>query len=173
MTLEARLAQLRTLWPDLEWSDARLEEYDHDVIHLDENWVFRFACKVREHEPLGLEIALSQLNEEAASLLEGDVPSGGPTTDRLRRLAMARYRCGRLADGMQASRAVLLQDRTCIRSLHNMVLASLMRGRLVHATAWLRRALASHPRDEGLRRLRIRLWAQRIVRRCGIGRSDD
>ncbi len=58
MTLEARLAQLRTLWPDLEWSDARLEEYDHDVIHLDENWVFRFACKVHEHEPLDLEIAL-------------------------------------------------------------------------------------------------------------------
>jgi len=135
----------------------------------------------REHDPIGAaretdraaELLLAvQLNEEAAAMLEVDAPSGTPTPDRLRRLAMARYRSGRLADGMQASRSVLLQERTCIRSLHNMVLASLMRGRLAHASAWLRRAMEAHPRDEGLRRLRIRLWAQRILRRCGIGRSD-
>ena len=58
LALEHRLSQLQHLWPDLEWSEARLEEYDHDVVHLDERWVFRFACKVREHEPLDIELAL-------------------------------------------------------------------------------------------------------------------
>ena len=110
------------------------------------------------------------LNQEAAMLLESE-GNGGASSDRLRRLAMARYRAGQLSAGMQASRVVLLTEPDCIRSLHNMVLASIMRGRLVHASAWLRRALRAHPRDEGLRRLRIRLWAQRTIRWCGFGHT--
>ncbi len=134
----------------------------------------------REHDAAGArrqtdrvaELLLSvDLNEEAATLLEADAHDE-PSAERLRRLAMARYRSGRLAAGMQASRAVLLKERDCIRSLHNMVLASIMRGRLVHASAWLRRALRAHPRDEGLRRLRFRLWAQWAARRCGLGRRS-
>ena len=134
-----------------------------------------------EHDPEGARretdrvadlLLAVDLNAEAVTLLEGD-PVGEPAPDRLRRLAKARYRGGQLAEGMQASRAVLLKEPDCIRSLHNMVLASLMRGRLVQAKAWLGRALKVHPRDEGLRRLRIRFWAQWTARRCRIGRGHD
>ena len=58
MKLEQRLEQLKAFWPDLVWSDARLEECDHDVVILDDIWVFRFACKVADHEPLRPEIAI-------------------------------------------------------------------------------------------------------------------
>ena len=57
-SLETRLHRLRELWPDLEWDDARIEWCDHDVVLLDDKWVFRFAAKDPRHEPLQLEIAV-------------------------------------------------------------------------------------------------------------------
>jgi len=111
------------------------------------------------------------MNEEAADVLDGSRERETPKVDRWRSLAMARFRCGDLEGGITASRAVLRMEAGCLRSMHNLVLASLMQGRLVHAACWLRRGLAAHPRDEGLRRLRIRYWAQRTLRHIGIGRS--
>jgi len=111
------------------------------------------------------------MNAEAATVLDASMERETPTVDRWRSLAMARFRSGDMEGGSRASRAVLRTDAACLRSMHNLVLASLMQGRLVHAASWLRRGLASHPRDEGLRRLRIRCWAQRMLRHIGIGRS--
>ena len=58
MELEQRLGELRRLWPDLDWEEAELLHYDHDVVLLDDSYVFRFACEDPEHEPLEQEVKL-------------------------------------------------------------------------------------------------------------------
>ena len=58
MELEQRLDELQRLWPDLEWEEAELLENDHDVVLLDDSYVFRFACEDPEHEPLEQEVKL-------------------------------------------------------------------------------------------------------------------
>ena len=58
MDLQRRLKELQQLWPDLEWVEAKLLNYDHDVVLLDEDYVFRFACEDPEHEPLEREVKL-------------------------------------------------------------------------------------------------------------------
>lgn len=110
------------------------------------------------------------LNLQAGVILQKCLKMGA-SVERWRRLAMARYRCGDLDAGMHASRAALRLEPDCLRSLHNLTLASLMLGRLNHAGVWLRRGLRRSPRDEGMRRLRIRYLAQRALRSIGIGRS--
>ena len=56
MELDQRLNELRQMWPDLQWQNARLIECDHDVVILDKSLVFRFLCENLEHEPLEREI---------------------------------------------------------------------------------------------------------------------
>ena len=58
MELEQRLDELQRLWPDLEWEEAELLDNDHDVVLLDDSYVFRFACGDPEHEPLEQEVKL-------------------------------------------------------------------------------------------------------------------
>jgi aminoglycoside 2''-phosphotransferase len=71
MDLETRLKQLIELWPDLTWSDARKLDHDHDVILLDDAYVFRFACEDAEHEPLEREVRfLEKLLETGISVPE-------------------------------------------------------------------------------------------------------
>ena len=129
------------------------------------------SIAIGETDHLANLLLAAGMNAEAATVLDASMERETPTVDRWRSLAMARFRSGDMEGGSRASRAVLRTDAACLRSMHNLVLASLMQGRLVHAASWLRRGLASHPRDEGLRRLRIRCWAQRILRHIGIGRS--
>lgn len=56
MELEKCLDQLNKLWPELNWKDAKILDYDHDVVFLDNSYIFRFACDDPEHEPLEREV---------------------------------------------------------------------------------------------------------------------
>jgi Flp pilus assembly protein TadD len=104
---------------------------------------------------------LMEVNEpgRAAELL-GAVVSSGESADVLRQLALARFRSGDHAGGAAASRRVLRIDRTCVRSMHNLALSAMQHGRLHVAAEWIRRGLNAGAHDEGLRRLRIRLWME-------------
>ena len=53
-------------------------------------------------------------------------------------------------------------------SIHNLALAALEDGRLRIAAGWIDRGLAFDRHDDGLRRLRMRLWLRSIAR--GLGR---
>lgn len=82
----------------------------------------------------------------------------------LRKLALARYRCGDLAGGDQASRRLHRADPADRAAAYNLALSALQRGELAEARTWIRTGLATHPRDGGLRRLRIRLWMLHLAR---------
>lgn len=68
MDLTQRLKQLHKTWPDLRWDCARLIERDHDVVILDDAFVFRFECQDPEHEPLGTEVCFLQSLRERADI---------------------------------------------------------------------------------------------------------
>lgn len=109
-------------------------------------------------------------NAEAATAAAEGIDHAGATAERHRRLALASFRGEEQLRGWTASRRALRMEPGCVRSLHNLTLASLQAGRLDLATIWLHRGLGVHPRDEGLRRLRVRLWLQRCGRLFGFGR---
>ncbi len=48
--------------------------------------------------------------------------------------------------------------------MHNLALAALEDGRLRIAAGWIRQGLEVDRHDDGLRRLRMRLWMKSIVR---------
>lgn len=77
----------------------------------------------------------------------------------LRQLALARFSAGDLAGGVADSRRVLKLDPTCVGSFHNLALAMLRSGRPRRAAAFIRAGMRVDGQDEGLRRLRIRVWA--------------
>ena len=99
---------------------------------------------------------------KAAELLELSLKSG-ETADRLRMLALARFSCGERLRGSAASRRVLRLDPRCIRSIHNLAFAALQEGQLRMASGWLQRGLRLNHNDDGLRRLRIRLWIAQLA----------
>lgn len=106
----------------------------------------------------------ADLASDAARLLDilvrNDADSG---LDRLRNLAEARFRAGDLKGGRAASRRVLRHDPTCVASIHNLALVSLLEERHDEAAAWIARGRAIDRRDEGLRQLRVRLLIGRCV----------
>lgn len=110
------------------------------------------------------------LDREAAITMAGGIERVGPTADRLRRLALSKFRCGDLDGGRAASRRVLRFDASCIRSMHNLALSALYQGRFRTASGWIARGLLIQPRDEGLRRLRILVWVHRLLGRMYNGR---
>lgn len=80
------------------------------------------------------------------------------SADLLRQLALARYQSGDLAGGSAVSRRILRLDPQCIRSIHNLALAALQQGQIRTAAGWVERGLQIDRTDEGLRRLRLRVW---------------
>ena len=110
-------------------------------------------------------------NAEAVHVAAESIEHHGPEANRHRRLALASFRDHQLLRGWAASRRALRHEPDCVRSLHNLTLASLQAGRLGLAAKWLERGLNLHARDEGLRRLRFRLWLQRAGRLLGLGRA--
>ncbi len=103
--------------------------------------------------------------EEAASVFERAV-AAEESVDlaALRLLAKARYLAGDIDGGRAISRRVLRRDPGCVASLANLARASLKVGQLAESSGWLRRGLAAHPEDEGLRGLRWRLGVARAAR---------
>lgn len=81
-----------------------------------------------------------------------------------RALARARFECGDEDGGRNASRQTLELDPSCAASYHNMALSSLKSGHLDEAVEWTRRGLRARKDDEGLRRIRSRLFLARVKR---------
>ena len=103
-------------------------------------------------------------NDHALTVADESLERNGSSAERYRRLALAGHRDGQLLRGWAASRRALRIEPGCVRSLHNLVLASLDAGRVDLAGQWLAVGLGLHPRDEGLRRLRVRYWIHRLGR---------
>ena len=85
-----------------------------------------------------------------------------PDTDTWRLIALARFRSGDIDGGRAASRRVLRQASTCLRSIGNLAWAALLQGRLAEAAAWIRRGRRIDRDDDRLRSLRTRLWVARL-----------
>lgn len=108
-------------------------------------------------------------------LLDADLPSDAaervevllrrglrPDVDLWRRIALARFRAGDVDGGRAASRRVLRDDASCIRSIGNLAWAAMLQGRLQEASAWIKRGRRIDRDDERLRSLRTRLWVARL-----------
>lgn len=89
--------------------------------------------------------------------------------DILRQLALAKFMAGDVAGGVRTSRRILAMDPTCVRSLHNLALAMLRCGHPRRSAICVAAGLRVDRHDDGLRRLRARVWAQQarhMVRSC-------
>lgn len=95
---------------------------------------------------------------EAAETLQQALTESPNDLDLLRKLALAHFRSGDRDGGVAASRRVLRHDPRCIASVYNVALAALERGRLRFAAGWIARGMRVDRHDDGLRRLRMRLW---------------
>ncbi|MGI9014633.1 MAG: tetratricopeptide repeat protein [Phycisphaerales bacterium] len=102
------------------------------------------------------------VNEAVRVLTQATKTSAAEDIDAWQRLAVAHLRSGNTSAGCAASRRVLRLDPECIEAMHNLALAALHENRLAFAHGWLRRGLAVDRHDEGLRRLRIRIWARSL-----------
>jgi len=105
---------------------------------------------------------------EAAEVFQRALEDRGESPELLRSLALARFRAGDRDGGVSASRRAVRLDPECVVSIHNLALAALEDGRLRIAAGWIDRGLAFDRHDDGLRRLRMRLWLRSIAR--GLGR---
>lgn len=108
----------------------------------------------------------ADLPVEAERMLLQALEKEGQSLDLIRRLALARFRSGDLSGGVAASRRALRFDPACVASMHNLALAALQEGRLDVAAGWVRRGLKVDRHDDGLRRLRVRVWTAWIARAC-------
>jgi tetratricopeptide (TPR) repeat protein len=126
-----------------------------------------------EDRPVDDDAAFAQLllkagmYDEAANLFERVIDRVGETPDMLRHLALARFQSGNHAGGVVISRRVIRMDPTCVSSMHNLALAALREDRLLTAAGWIRRGLRVDRYDDGLRRLRMRVW---LVLGAAVGR---
>lgn len=110
------------------------------------------------------------LYAEAQEVAQQAMDRDGATAELWRRMALARFQSGDREGGTAASRKVLRLDPNCLRSMHNLALAALEEGRIVVAGGWIRRGLRLDRHDEGLRRLRTRLWLAALRKLIGLRR---
>ncbi|MCH8005182.1 MAG: tetratricopeptide repeat protein [Planctomycetes bacterium] len=104
---------------------------------------------------------------EAAEVFKRAIDRLGGTAELYRKLALARFECGDRDGGAAASRHVLRLESGCVVSIHNLALGALEGGRLRAAAGWIDRGLRIDRNDDGLRRLRMRLWWMWLKRACG------
>ena len=104
------------------------------------------------------DLLLSANEPERAAMVLDRAVRREKTAFGWRKLALARFRSGDRAGGMAASRQVLRIEPHCVAALHNLALAWLELGSTRRAAACVRRGLLIDPQDEGLRRIRSRLW---------------
>ena len=109
-------------------------------------------------ETLGRLMLAAGLPADAAWVLELAVKDEPEDVELLRQLALARYQAGDRTGGAAASRRVLRLDSACVVSMHNLALSALEQKRVRVAAGWVNRGLAQGRRDEGLRRLRVRIY---------------
>jgi len=139
----------------------------------------RSVCRLRESGPdrpcegdltsLGGLLLSAGLPDEAAYVLDRQRQRGSSDdVDLLRMLAKARYLSGDFDGGRAVSRAVLRIDSSCVASVSNLAIVALEQDRLAAAWAWVKRGRRLHPRDEELRRIRLKILlrgAARTLRR--------
>jgi tetratricopeptide (TPR) repeat protein len=117
---------------------------------------------------LGTLLLSADMPSEAAQALERAAAASPTDLNVLRRLALARFQSGDRLGGVAVSRRVLRLEPRCVRSMHNLALAALEDRRLRLAWGWIRRGLRIDRHDDGLRRLRMRVFlyaAEWAVRR--------
>ena len=123
--------------------------------------------------PFGALLLEAGMPAEAAGVFKQAIEASAESPDLLRKLALARFRAGDREGGVKASRRVLRDDARCLVSMHNLALAALEQRRIRLAAGWIDRGLRIDRHDDGLRRLRMRLWLAwlgRILRRL-VGAS--
>ena len=99
------------------------------------------------------------LSHRASTVLRHALMSDDRDVEILRRLSLARFQSGDRDGGCAMSRRLLRFDPEFIPAIHNLALAALQQGRVREAYGWIVRGLKIDRQDEGLRRLRIRVWA--------------
>ncbi len=109
-------------------------------------------------ERFGALLLDADMPAEAAMLLGQAAAAEPKNVSVLRKLALARFHNGDTSGGVTASRRVLRYEPKCIASIHNLALASLNSGQIRLAAGWIARGLRVDRHDDGLRRLRMRLW---------------
>ena len=116
----------------------------------------------------------------AAKIAEASLRRNGTQARLWLRLSRARFEIGQLAQGVRAAMRAHRIDRTNVEALHNVALAWLRMGRLRGARVAVAMGLRASPADEGLRRIRTRLWATRAMQRmrpllsmCGVSRASS
>ncbi len=107
---------------------------------------------------LGFILLEADMCAEAAEVLSRALAARAANAELLRKLALARFRSGDRAGGVDACRRVLRLDPGCVSAMHNLALAALEQGRLRLAAGWIARGLRVNRHDDGLRRVRMRLW---------------
>ncbi len=100
---------------------------------------------------------------EAADIFARAVAADGDSAGLLRKLALARFRSGDRDGGVAASRRVVRLEPQCVVSVHNLALAALENRRLAVASGWIARGMRIDRHDDGMRRLRMRLWLARLI----------
>lgn len=105
---------------------------------------------------LGSVLLDADMPVDAAMVFEREIRESGETVELLRKLAFAYFRAGDHDRATAVSRRVLRLDSKNIESMHNLALSALETGRTRLALAWIARGLKTSPRDEDLRRLRVR-----------------
>jgi tetratricopeptide (TPR) repeat protein len=111
-----------------------------------------------ERSHFGALLLEADLPGPAVALFEQALSEGEENAGVLRKLALSRFRSGDRAGGVAASRRVLRIDPKCVVSMHNLALAAMDEGQYRLARAWVSRGLQVDRHDDGLRRLRVRLW---------------
>jgi Flp pilus assembly protein TadD len=109
-------------------------------------------------------LSATALWTEAAQVLDRLVEAAPRDAAVWRALARARYESGDVDGGRIASMQALGIEPTCAISHHNLGLSALRAGRLEDAANWVSRGLKANRTDEGLRRLRTRVWMARVAR---------
>lgn len=104
----------------------------------------------------------------AVKLMRAAVALAADDQRHWKRLSRALFESGDRLGGRRAARRALLIDRHCPDTLHNIALDALRNGTqrdLRRATAALRRGIGHSPHDEGLRKLRVKVFVLRVTAR--------
>jgi tetratricopeptide (TPR) repeat protein len=155
----------RCLREQMEMDEAQIAAMDSprgDPAPVEDAVPDAVDSKPRSDEPdlrrLGELLLRAQLPAEAARILQRVVDRRGEDAEVLRKLALAHFQAGHRGAGASVSRRVLRLEPNCVHSMHNLALAALEQRRLDLAAGWIHRGLRIDRHDEGLRRLRVRIW---------------
>jgi tetratricopeptide (TPR) repeat protein len=103
----------------------------------------------------------------AAKIAEASLKRNGTQARLWLRLSRARCELGQMAQGVRAAMRARRIDRTSVEALHNVALAWLRMGKLRGARVAVAMGMRAAPADEGMRRIRTRIWAARVMRGLG------